>query len=172
METWKIIPGFENYKVSDMGRIKSSLRSKKILKPKVDKDGYRRLGLFNDKERKFLYVHRLVLMSFVGMPLKNIQGCHNDGNPSNNKLSNLRWGTIKENYFDRYKHGTDYIGSKHPKAKLTEKDVKEILNKRKKSDLTHKEIGKLYGVKSSTICNICNGHIWKHLTNNKSQGKI
>jgi hypothetical protein len=33
-------------------------------------------------------------------------GCHNDGNPLNNKLDNLRWDTFLNNSLDMIKHGT------------------------------------------------------------------
>lgn len=34
--------------------------------------------------------------------------CHNDGNPSNNIVENLRWDTHSGNMMDRTLHGTHY----------------------------------------------------------------
>jgi len=39
--------------------------------------------------------------------------CHNDGDPHNNRVSNLRWGTASENALDAVRHGT------HPEARKT-----------------------------------------------------
>lgn len=33
--------------------------------------------------------------------------CHNDGNPANNVVTNLRWDTKKANARDRLMHGND-----------------------------------------------------------------
>jgi hypothetical protein len=54
------------------------------------------------------YVHRIVLESFVGECPPNMVCCHYDGNGANNDITNLRWGTRKENMADKKRHGTAY----------------------------------------------------------------
>lgn len=44
-----------------------------------------------------MFVHRLVLMAFVGPPPAGYVCDHKDGSPSNNRLDNLEWVTHKEN---------------------------------------------------------------------------
>lgn len=50
-------------------------------------------------------VHRLVLEAFVGPCPSGCEGCHYDGNPANNIVSNLRWDTTKNNCLDKRRHG-------------------------------------------------------------------
>jgi hypothetical protein len=75
---------------------------------------------------KSALVHRLVLEAFIGAAPAGLEACHNDGNPKNNVLSNLRWDTRRENAADRIAHGTAAIGEKHPMAKLTKEQALEI----------------------------------------------
>ena len=46
------------------------------------------------------HVHRLILETFVGPALKGMESLHKDGNPAHCRLSNLHWGTRKENQAD------------------------------------------------------------------------
>ncbi len=52
------------------------------------------------------YVHRLVLEAFVSLCPEGMVACHNDGDTTNNNLSNLRWDTSSGNHQDKWKHGT------------------------------------------------------------------
>lgn len=121
-ESWLPLTGHEGrYEVSDMGRIRSIARriplgdsgyrpiSEKIIvsRPKVANG---RLGamvvtlIWNNKVNH-IRVHRAVLTAFVGPCPSGMEGCHNDGDPKNNVLSNLRWDTHKSNELDKVKHG-------------------------------------------------------------------
>lgn len=71
-------------------------------------DGHKNLHYVVDGKRCSVGVHRLVLMAFVGMPEEGQVCRHLDGNPGNNNLSNLAWGTVLENYQDSVKHGTAF----------------------------------------------------------------
>lgn len=76
-----------------------------------DQDGYLVRGTHK--------VHRLVLLAFVGPARSKSHVCrHLDGNPANNTLSNLAWGTQQQNWDDRRRHGTDLVGRKHSPATL------------------------------------------------------
>jgi hypothetical protein len=107
IETWMPIPGYEGlYEVSDLGRV-YGFRSNKVLKPNVKpKNGYRVVCLQYPGHRKYHLVHRLVLRAFVGEPPEGWDACHNNGNSSDNRLENLRWGTRSENILDEVRHGT------------------------------------------------------------------
>jgi hypothetical protein len=52
--------------------------------------------------------------------------CHNDGDRKNNALTNLRYGTRKENMADRKVHGDQPLGEALPWAKLNAKKVLKI----------------------------------------------
>lgn len=47
-----------------------------------------------------------MLTAFVGPCPDGMEGCHNDGDPHNNRLDNLRWDTRANNARDAIRHGT------------------------------------------------------------------
>lgn len=132
------IPNFKGYYASDKGVIFSrwergyKIASKRILgnslkelRQATDKQGYKRLTLVSKSKKTLKSVHRLVLETFKGKdPVKKIC-CHNDGNPSNNNITNLRWGTPKDNALDMKKHGrvSGLRGEKHKLCKLSDQDI-------------------------------------------------
>lgn len=56
---------------------------------------------------KWRYVHVLVLETFVGPRPEGYKGLHRDDDPHNNHVSNLYWGTLSDNAFDRVRNGRD-----------------------------------------------------------------
>lgn len=99
-EIWKNILGYENYQVSNLGRIKSlnynKTKHSKILKPDIRKD-YLSITLYKNGIRNRFQVHRLVAINFL--PNINNFPCvnHIDGNKQNNRVDNLEWCTYKQN---------------------------------------------------------------------------
>ena len=94
---WRHIPGEEPipYEVSVDGRVKNPRRNS-ILKPWSYPSGHLYVSL-NGKKRQ---VRRLVLSTF-GSPQPEGQECrHKDGDPRNNRIENLEWGTRTQNIFD------------------------------------------------------------------------
>lgn len=63
-EHWVLIPGFDEYAVSDQGRVQS-VRYKRILNGHTDAQGRRVVGLRQDGRTHFRYVHRLVAEVFL-----------------------------------------------------------------------------------------------------------
>lgn len=121
METWKDIPGYLGvYQVSDKGRVRSLDRVRvlsngrerrlkgKVLTPSTGLKGYQRVILYTPGgSEKTMLVHRAVLLSFEGESSAGSLVLHGDGDPRNNELSNLRWGTHSDNMHDRVSHGRD-----------------------------------------------------------------
>jgi hypothetical protein len=93
-EIWKtvVIDGkeYENYKVSNFGRLKRNDVIKMIRK----RDGYLISSISDKKDRM---VHRLVAEAFIPNPNNKKFVDHIDTNRSNNNVNNLRWATYKEN---------------------------------------------------------------------------
>lgn len=102
------------------------------------------------------WVHRLVLQAFVGPPTEGQVARHLDGNPTNNALGNLAWGSPSENNADMVAHGRATRGAANARAKLTEEQVQAI---RGSSDSV-RTLGKRYGVDFSTISQIRTGKLW------------
>lgn len=141
---------------------------------KCGKLGYRSVVLFSDsypKGRSYL-VHHLVLRAFVGERPPGLECRHLDGNPQNNQVSNLCWGTRKENIHDQIRHGTHSCGPKHAVktrgsrhgcAKLTEEDITAIRAEYIPRKVGSPQLAKKYGVASVTIQRIVNYQGWKHI---------
>lgn len=61
-------------------------------------------------------VHQLVLEAFVGPRPEGMVTRHLNGDPSDNRLTNLAWGTHAENNADTVQHGTHkYAAAAHCK---------------------------------------------------------
>lgn len=106
MENWKAIPGYEGqYEVSDQGNVRTFRRGAngRLLKPGRMPQGHLSVAL---GRRNSQCVHKLVLLAFVGPAPDRHECCHNNGNPADNRLENLRWGTRRENILDAVRHGT------------------------------------------------------------------
>lgn len=102
-EIWKSF-GYEDYKVSNFGRIKSYKYDKehgKIMKPYKDTKGYLQIDLQLDgrkrQNRKHFAVHRLVAQAFIPNPDNLPQVNHKDENKENNHIDNLEWCTNEYN---------------------------------------------------------------------------
>lgn len=92
---WRPIPGWDRYEVSSDGQIRC-VDSGRILKPGTTNHGHKYVFLFPGKT--CLYVHRLVMLAFVGASDLNV--LHGKGGPGDNRLSNLRYGTQSENILE------------------------------------------------------------------------
>lgn len=156
----KKIPGFNNYIVDKEGKI-YSLISNKIMTPMKNKSGHLYIIARVNKKGKKLFVHRAVLLAFRGEAPIGEETRHLDGNPNNNNISNLKWGTRLENMLDKKAHGNQSYGEKHPSAKLTEKNVIEIRERIKKE--TARSLGKTYGVSHTAIIRAAKHIKWKYL---------
>jgi len=162
-EVWNTVLADPGYSVSTYGRVRNS-RTLHLLKPwfagKYLYVGLNRSGIKTG-------IHRLVAFAFLGpapSPLHEV--AHNDGNPKNNYISNLRWATHKENMVDKSKHGTNYFhgwhGEKHPRAKLRDAQVIDI--RRSASEgVFRKTLADTHKVSHATIDQIIQGRSWTHL---------
>lgn len=166
-EIWK--PAFDweaFYEVSDHGRIRSKPRSYgnrrrggSILKHILNDRGYPCVNLTGEGKRKQRHVHLLVIRTFCGPAPDGFETCHNDGNPLNTHLSNLRYDTPKGNAADRRKHGTHPSGEKNPFSKLTAAHVIKL----RTGELSKKQVMAELGVSLGCVDNAKYGATWKHV---------
>lgn len=106
VEKWVPVHGTEGmYRVSDAGGVQGP---KKRLTPWVHQDGHLRVTIRREGRRMEAAVHRLVLEAFVGPCPPGMEALHRNGDPTDNRLENLRWGTRSENNLDRQRHGVDH----------------------------------------------------------------
>jgi HNH endonuclease/NUMOD4 motif len=103
MTEWRTVPGWDGYyEVSNTGRVRSR---RCALKPNLV-GGYPTVYLYRPgQKKKQEKVHRLVLLAFVGPAPDGHEALHDDGDRENPTLSNLKWGTRKQNVEDTLRHG-------------------------------------------------------------------
>lgn len=103
-EIWKPAPGCVGIEVSNQGRVRN--RWGRILRGTVDENGYRRVHVrVVGGEYRIKRVHRLVLEAFVGPCPTGMETRHLSGDPGDNRLANLAWGTPADNNQDTLIHG-------------------------------------------------------------------
>lgn len=172
-EIWKDIPEYEGrYQVSNLGNVLNK-RTGRLLNP-FDRQpntpraryltvhlGSRHLGKrFMNKS-----VHSLVMLAFVGERPENYVIHHKDHNPSNNILDNLVYCTQSENRLHDFKDGAQsFLGSKNNSAIINEISVLEIVGLRINKKMTLRSIGEIYGLSTTGVSSIMNGHTWSHIT--------
>jgi hypothetical protein len=163
VERWLPVAGFEGiYEVSDHGRVRSLDRMEwlssggfrrrrgRIMVLSKHRDGHLKLLLQGKGVRRHVQVHVLVLEAFVGPRPAGMEGCHGPAGILANHVKNLRWDTPRANQLDRIRDGTDHLGERSPRAKLTNKAVQEIRALRGK--MFQRQIAQLYGISQTHVC--------------------
>ena len=193
-ETWLPVPGWEEaYEVSDHGRLRS--RDRVCLRPThrskeqrrkgkiialatLSKYGHLRANLYWKNKRTRMYIHQIVLLAFLGPRPEGLEVRHINGDPTDNRLCNLAYGTRKENSADSVLHGTKRIGAlkvsaakkgiatiwgeAHGRSKLTEADVRELRNE-KQAGASAASLASKYNIAQATVSKICNYTSWRHV---------
>lgn len=172
-ERWLPIVGFEGrYEVSDLGKVRSLprmvLKASRagnqyqypirggILSPKIDRRGYKYVGLRSDGRHLHIYIHQAVARAFLGPVPGGKEVAHGDGDQTNNRLSNLRYATRSENHADKVLHGTMPRGTSHALSRLSAADVSVIVG----SADAQVNLAKRFGVSQQHISKIKRGHRW------------
>lgn len=118
MERWLPIPGHDGYEVSSLGQVRSMDRTVphprsgqltlrgRMLKISIagSHRGYPTVHLGQGNTRT---VHALMALAFLGPP-EGRQVRHLNGDPHDNRLENLAYGTVKDNMADMVRHGTQW----------------------------------------------------------------
>lgn len=156
----RVVPSFPNYAATSDGRIFNVAYGMRRVMGFRHEDGYQVVTMRKDGKRKDVKIHRLVLEAFFGPSTKVAR--HLDGDPQNNAISNLCYGTMKENAEDRDKHGKTPKGENRWCVKLTVEDVLWI-RAQLKTGRSANGIAKELNVAAGTIAYIRSGRNWKHV---------
>ncbi len=175
---YRIMPDYPAYAVGDDGSVWSKVREKSYPRSKANgrwkplklvvhhSGGYLVVTLCENGKRASRLVHALVLEAFIGSRPSTYHTRHLNGNPQDNRVGNLCWGTAKENSQDAVRHGTNVLkgpkGSKHPFAKLSEEDVVTIRARCKRGEL-QETVAADFPVGRNTVSRIVNRRRWKHI---------
>ena len=155
------IPGFTDYFVTRDGQIWKSY-GRHLKSQKMKRGGYLRVTLSVNGIKNCILVHRLVLEAFVGPCPTGMEACHNNGDPSDNRLENLRWDTHLENMKDAVKQGT-MKGEIHSRALLTDDKVRAMRYLRNVAKFSLDDLAWQFDVSMAQIWRICNGEAWSHI---------
>lgn len=162
------LSGYPGYGVSRDGFVWSEKTGEwKRLKPFcLKKCGHLIVGIFHRHgKRHKRHVAHLILETFVGLRPVGKECCHNNGDPSDNRVENLRWDTRSANQRDRNNHHNGqpwFRGSKNPVAKLTEAKVRKI-RQMCQQGRRQRDAAKQFGVSQRTVWNILHRLAWKHV---------
>lgn len=169
---WRQCPNWPDYEVSDCGEMRRAghvaNQPGRRLRGFIDVDGYIRFGVRKeDGTKTSVLAHRMVAEAFLGLaPSEDAQVAHNNGSRILNTPENLRWATCLENQQDRAIHNTHPIGSRNPKAKLTDDDVRYIRRryreiKEQRGDVA--ELDRKFGMCRTQIIRVARGQAWSHV---------
>ena len=163
-EEWRPIPGWKGmYEVSDCGRVRSVDRivphkksgqlqlTGRMLRSSPEPTGHRILKLYRNAKGTTWRVHGLVALAFIGPCPPSQEVCHEDGDPANNHVANLRYDTRLSNCADTIRHGRTTRGRKQPTAKLYRHEVLEIRRLYDQRSAPQTVIAARFGVSRSLI---------------------
>jgi hypothetical protein len=176
----KPVPGFENYYCAtpdgrvfslnyhNTGRTRELAQSSLVDRRRSSDTFYRRAKMSHITRGTPTAIHRIIALTFIPNPENLSQVNHIDGDKGNNRVENLEWTNNAANQKHAYLNGLHIYpkGEAHPMAELTEEQVMEIrshLNCTPKFKGQLVELGDLYGVSNSTICDIKMRKTWRHL---------
>lgn len=169
-ERWRDVPGYEGiYEVSDKGRVRTLVtrvrgyKAGTLLKQGTNVDGYKTVTLLKDGVSQQTYVHRIVMLSFVGEPGEH-EVNHKNGVKDDNRLENLEYMS----HGDNMRHAVYELkvyrpyGERHPRARLTDEDVQTI-RARFAGGAKRNALANEYGLTPAAIYQIVNRRTWKHI---------
>jgi hypothetical protein len=175
----RIVPGWDAYAVGNDGIVWTSYEKRRLdvgrgfemvphsgwwrMSLCINRTGYQYVLLWKQGKKRHSPVHWIVATAFLGERPSGMQCRHLDGNPLNNRPSNLKWGTPRENQRDRFKHGTDNRGVANGRSKLSESNVREIRRRYASGRISQESLGKEFGVSQCMIGAIVLRKNWRHV---------
>ena len=158
LEQWRPVVGYEHgYEVSDAGNVRSLFRSRRLLKPAINRQGYKCVALYDESgsKPKTKAVHRLVAQAFVDNPEALPWVNHANGIKTDNMASNLEWCSPSYNVQHAAKTGllSPCEGEANGRSKMSDRERIAVC-RLAKLGLTQKKIGEIFDLDTSTISKV------------------
>ena len=169
-ESWRPVPGFPGYEISDQGRVRSyrarergrgaagwyiAAEPQRILRPGGGR--YPSVNLMDAQgRRQNVKIHNLVMQVFVGPCPPGMEVCHNNGDPTDNRLANLRYDTHEANMADASRHNAWAERSGLDAARVAE------IRRRRAAGESGRALAAEYGLSETTVYLLCSGRTWRH----------
>lgn len=114
------------------------------------------------------FVHRLVLLAFVGDIPPGHEVNHRNGSKTDNRLTNLEYASHQQNM----QHAIEYslwspataVGVTNPNAKLTPEKVRAMRVEYAAGGTSFPKLAKKYGVTHNAAEQAIKRQTWKHVT--------
>jgi hypothetical protein len=161
-EQWKTVPGFRNYLVSDLGRVKSKERTVLYRDGRVRKYPAKFLSIGGGEwysmvtfsvrgVRYHFYVHLLVAKCFLPKKPPGFEINHVDGVKNNARSSNLEWVSHKQNARHSIENGLRkrYAGACN--KRIPDVEALEMFRLYKTGMWSQSEIGKLFDCTQAAV---------------------
>lgn len=158
MEIWKIIPGYEPYQISNLGRLRN--KDGVLLKTYINWQGYRRIYFCSLK--KNAKIHRLVAYAFLPVVFGKKRINHKSGIKTDNRVENLEWCNDSENMVHAMASGLYSPARGSQLSTLDETQVRTI-RKCLEDGLRPSNIARYFKISHASVCDIRTGRSWSWL---------
>lgn len=181
-EIWKPAVGYAgSYEVSDAGRVRSLDRtivrrapksktgfvqhrlSGRMLKVIPGSTGYAQVTPCIGGRARPCKIHQMVLLAFVGPCPAGMIPLHADDDPMNPALSNLRYGTHRENVEECMARGRFVLGEHRTQSKLTDQAAgaaRALIG-----HVPQSQLAKAFGVSRAAIKQVKTCQTWANAPN-------
>ena len=159
MEEFRDLKDFENYQISNLGRIYSKKRRVCLKVKKLGNSGYYQVRLSKDGNYVYKNLHRLLAETFIPNPNNYRTVNHINGNKLDNRLSNLEWADdcVQQ-------HQACLLGLKHCTQRvLTEEEIKDVYKRYFQNNESIYSIAKLYNTRKQQIAKLVKGQRHQNL---------
>lgn len=144
------VPGFPGVFVTPGGRVFREAAAS------PSSGGYRTVHVRTETVRR----HVLMILAFVGEPPSaGMEVRHLNGDPGDDRIENLAWGTRADNMADAIAHGTSTRGERNGEAKLTLVEAQEVYDRRLAGE-SGRALAIEFGVTQQTVCDLKAGRTW------------
>lgn len=159
MEEFRDLKGFDNYQISNLGRIYSKKRKVCLKIRRLGNSGYYQVRLFKDGRYIYKNLHRLIAETFIPNPNNYKTVNHINGNKLDNRISNLEWMDESDQQYHALMTGL----KRHTKHTLTKGEIWKCYELYFVDKFTVKELAEYFNTRTQQISKLISGQRHKKL---------